>query len=798
MNGAHNARGQPTQEGRALLENVLAAETRATSALTALRPKINLKSDAHQPHSGDSNVALQPRRSTYSRERHEVNLYQCPPPTSPDDLVSALRNVCELALTKKYPRKIRKGKRWWNKEIEELRQRFLATKRSLTRANKRTKGCPPPHVLESCNNAFTAFKEARRSAKEETHKRLCEKLNDNPWGDAYRVAMQDLRPRDKPFMPKNPQTIIDGLFPPHPRFCPLATSSDGLEAFTNDEIIQAAKKLKGGKCGGPDGIPVDVVKMAALDFPTSVASAMNEVIASGLFPVSWKAANLRLIPKQGHSDLTPKLRPICLIDASAKLLEHLLNQRLQALAEPKLSPNQHAFRRNRSTNTAIEYVLRYAEKAKARGTQHRSAIILLDVVNAFNSANWNKILMRLREIGASDYLVRIFQSYFTDRAVLLGGQRYQISSGVPQGSVTAPTLWNLLINPIADIPLPYGCELVLYADDIAILVTATDHRTLKHRGNLALRRIHQGLSNLGLELAPHKSTAMIFNHRPDEPEIQFALNGHIIFPVPHIKYLGVTIDAEIKFNIHATRVAKETTSAVKALANILGAKNVRMARRRIICRVVEAKLLYGCEVWAKRMLKGSFGKLEAVQKRAAVEITRGLFSTSGEAALLLAGMVPLELQAAANHTGFTTGRRPSKEDNMKCWQERWDALGPAWTRLVIPRVSVWINRPHGELSSALTELLSGQGHFGTFLKKSGRRPDSNCPLCRTPETLRHVLLNCPRFDAERIAAQLQNSVNPRAMTTLMLKSPGHWRAIEVLARRIRNEGVGSKTKQKKQ
>ena len=63
-----------------------------------------------------------------------------------------------------------------------------------------------------------------------------------------------------------------------------------------------------------------------------------------------------------------------------------------------------------------------------------------------------------------------------------------------------------------------------------------------------------------------------------------------------------------------------------------------------------------------------------------------------------------------------------------------------------------------------------------------------CPHCRTPETVRHVLLHCPRYDHERTAAGLQHVVHPKEVIRIMLDSQGAWRGVERLAEKIRTDG----------
>lgn len=83
--------------------------------------------------------------------------------------------------------------------------------------------------------------------------------------------------------------------------------------------------------------------------------------------------------------------------------------------------------------------------------------------------------------GFSPPMVKLMASYLRDRmfvvtvGVTRSGKR-EVGAGVPQGSVLAPTLFNIYIS---DIPRVEGIELALFADDTAIFAQDKNLKYIK-------------------------------------------------------------------------------------------------------------------------------------------------------------------------------------------------------------------------------------------------------------------------------------------------------------------------------
>ena len=197
-----------------------------------------------------------------------------------------------------------------------------------------------------------------------------------------------------------------------------------------------------------------------------------------------------------------------------------------------------------------------------------------------------------------------------------------MESGVPQGSVLGPCLFLHYIN---DLPENLSSTARLFADDTLCqntICTPSDQQTLQED----LHRLGAWEQTWLMSFHPDKCQTLHVSRKRSPLTCSYHLRGHPLADVKEVKYLGVTISDDLRWDSHITNVANKANKSLGFLRRNLkvGSQNIK---ERAFLALVRPQLEYASTVWDPYTAKDAHN-LEAVQRRAARWVVRRHRQTS--------------------------------------------------------------------------------------------------------------------------------------------------------------------------
>lgn len=384
--------------------------------------------------------------------------------------------------------------------------------------------------------------------------------------------------------------------------------------LTLQEILDAIRSISNKKTSvGADAISNEMIKHLPENWVVLLHLIFQKCWQNGIMPEIFKQSIVVPIHKQGKSRIEiNSYRPIALTSHVCKLMEKIILNRLLHFCERNnvIPKHQAGFRKGRST---IDHLVKLTTQIKHQFARRKGVLAtFIDITKAYDQVWHSRLLYKLKSFGISGHMYNYVKCFLRDRIIQAKvGNTYSstrtLQMGIPQGSVIAPLLFNILLHDFPNF-VPRSVQLVQYADDICIWMPVTLKKKTPVRSLNYTRRVYQNaldkiaiyMKNNGLKLSVEKTNMMLFNSglNPDQLP-SFKVDNTIIQYKESVKFLGIYLTSKLSWNPHISYIltkARKSLNFLKIVSKQPWGQDP-YSLIHLSTSLIRSKLTYGHEIF---------------------------------------------------------------------------------------------------------------------------------------------------------------------------------------------------------
>ena len=337
--------------------------------------------------------------------------------------------------------------------------------------------------------------------------------------------------------------------------------------------------------------------------------------------------------KADDQSLFTNYRPVSVLPSFSKFLERIIYNRLNDYLTNLnvLCDEQYGFRKNHSPTLALIDLYDKISSALDRGDI--AVGIFLDLSKAFDTVNHNILFDKLEHYGIRGLALKWVKSYFSNRLQFVDfnghvSSRFNISCGVPQGSILGTLFFLLYINDIVNAST--ALQLIVFADNTNVFLSGKDPDYLINQWNIELNKLSVWFRVNKLSLNLKKTKFIVFkpNQKRRSYIFQILINKQQIDQVKETVFLGVIINENVTWKSEISHVANKVSKSIGMIQKssfYLSSYSLRI----LYFSLVYPYFFYCNIVWASTY-KTNLVRLVKLQKRAVRIIDKSHFNAHSD------------------------------------------------------------------------------------------------------------------------------------------------------------------------